>query len=398
MTASTGDSDRKKSPLRRWMILVWALAFFFLLDVGIRIYFSQPNMLERNIDRGIGSLPYFFNQMDRHRGPSVAWVGASVMQGYQNVSADRTFPALVEQTLGKSAKYNSIKSFNLAAAGHNFGDHYSIFTEALRHKPDLVVVAIHFKSFSQHASTSIPIQHEELTAFLPNDDKLAELLDRFRVTKFEYRMFRMDQAIRNVWALYRYRELIPQMAFHTADPPAYVMNDYFRATFGFYSEERQSARLRYDDPEERSIDYLWKLLPDSLIARNHEICANLDFSDSNINWRTFKDICELARKKKVNVLFYLTPINHAIVAQEKFFDWNMLRGFKQAVAQQVRGNGHLLVDLTTTVDSAFFSDTDHINMNGHAQVAYRMSREVKKALDRGKWKSNKKKQKKAKRK
>lgn len=373
------------------MVVVWALVFFVLIDIGVRIYFSQADLVVRNIDRGIGSLPYLFNQMDKHRGTKVAWVGASVLQGYQNVAPDRTFPALVEHVLGKTKQYGNIRSYNLGAAGHNFGDHYCITAEALRHKPDLVVVAIHFKSFSQHISTSVPIQHKNLTAYLPRGAKRDELLNRFRVTPVQFAKYRIDAITQKIWGFYRYHDLINQMASESADSPAYVILDRYRAAFGMYSEQIQSART--SGFEDRSVDYLWKLLPDTLVMRNHEICSNLDFSDSNINWRTFKDLCELGRKKKANMIFYLTPINRALVAEKNFFDWNMLRGFKQVVAQQVRGNGHLLVDATNVVDYAFFSDTDHINMNGHAQMGIRMTKEVKKALDRGGWKPSRKKRK-----
>jgi hypothetical protein len=384
------DNPKSDTPkIRPKWVFFWAIAFFVLLDVIVRIYFAQPNLLLRNIDRGIGSLPYLFSQMDKHEGPKIAFVGASVMQGYQNVAADRTFSALVERQLNATAKYKGTKSFNLASAGHNFGDHYCLLAETIRHKPDLIVVAMHFKSFSQHISTGVPIQHKSLVNYISNDPKRDEMLRRFQISKTDYYLYRLDGLVRRISAFYRYHELIPQMISGSADSPPFAILDHYKAALGLYSTSQAVARMH--DPEDRSTDYLWKLLPEQLVMHNHEICSNLDFSDSNVNWRSFKDICELGRKEKVNILFYLTPINKAIVTEQNFFDWNILRNYKQVVIQQVRQNGHLLADVTNAVDAPYFSDTDHLNMNGHAQVSRKMTKEIKKALDRGGWKPTRRK-------
>ena len=53
--------------------------------------------------------------------------------------------------------------------------------------------------------------------------------------------------------------------------------------------------LIYDKADEN-------FMPDSVIVRNHEICSSLDFSDSNVNWRTFKDLCKLGADEKQNML------------------------------------------------------------------------------------------------
>lgn len=384
MTKTNKDAKNKKPGIRRIRVLIWAIVFFLLLNVGVSLYFSQPELLLGNIDRGIGSLPYLFNQMDNNKkGTTVAWVGASVMQGYLNVSPDRTFPELVERLLRKEKKHQDLRSFNLAAAGHNFGDHYCVLEEAIRHNPDLIVVAIHFKSFSQHTSTSIPIQHKSMVRYLHDDPKKDELLSRFGIEIKDYYRFRLDGVARKISAFYRYHELMTEMATDSADPPTYVIQDLYKEAAGFHFAARKVARMHA--LEDRSIDYLWKLLPGQLITRNHEICSNLDFSDSNINWRTFQDLCELGKREEANILFYLTPINKAFVEEKHFFEWDVLRNYKHAVIEQIRGAGHLLFDATNRVDPAFFSDTDHMNTNGHAQLAKSMAKEVKRALKRGQY-------------
>lgn len=364
------------------MVLVWVLVLFFALEVGTRIYFARPGITDRNIEKGIDALPYLFDQMDKHKGKKIAWIGSSVLQGFLNVEDGRNFTSIVENNLHKTKKYKNAKCFNLAAAGNNFGDHYCILEEALRHNPDLIVVAIHFKSFSQHTSTNVPIRRREMVTYLHDDPKFNELMKRWQIGNTEYLKMKVDNIIKKLWAFYRYKGLIASMITGTSSTPTNQIQDWYMAEFGYYSEEIQDARLA--TPDDHNVDYLWKLLPEKLVLRNYELSSTLDFSDSNINWRTFKDLCELGRKNNANVMFYLTPINRAIVEEKKFFNWSILNEYKHVVAQQVRGNNHMLIDMTNEVDSAYFSDTDHMNMNGHAQVARRFTDEVEKALKRGK--------------
>ena len=370
----------KNNKPRPWMILIWVIVFFVVLDIGVRVYFSQPDLLTRNVAKGIDALPYLWNQMDRHKGTNVAWVGASVLQGFLNVDNGRTFPDLVERELRKTDKYADLKGYNLAAAGDNFGDHYCILWETLKHDPDLIVVAIHFKSFSAAMVEDGPMRRPELIPLIDDPGKRKIMTKRYQIDTPDFYRYKLTMMLGKPWAFYRYRNLMVQLATQESDPPTAQFFQWYKGEMNFISPEAQEVML--NSAEHHSTDYLWKLLPERLISRNHKIAATLDFTDSNINWQTFKDMCKLGKKKHAKMLFYLTPINREFVEAEKFFDWNLLTHYKQAVARVVQANGHMLVDVTSEVDSAFFSDTDHINSNGHAQLARRMTYEVQKALER----------------
>jgi hypothetical protein len=380
MTKKSTDIPRKM-PIRKGRVIIWVLVFFVVLEIGTRLFFLQPGLTSRNIEKGAKSMDYLWSQMDRHEGEDIAWVGSSVLQGFLNVDNGKTFVDMVERRLRKTEEFGDARCYNLSAAGNNFGDHYCVLTETMRHDPDLVIVAIHFKLFSQHNSANHPIRRPELVAYIADDPRLPELLKRFQMNHGDFWKYRMDHWVRNVWAFYRYHELMLQIPTNTGSSPVNQIKDWYFTEMDIYSEDAQEARIA--TAEDHNVDYLWKLLPEKLVLKNYQICSTLDFSDSNINWRTFKDLCELGKKKKANMLFYLTPINRAFVEEKNFFDWKMLNGYKQAIARQVLGNGHRLIDLTNTVDPAYFSDTDHINMNGHRQVSRRMTKEAKKALRQG---------------
>ena len=64
-----------------------------------------------------------------------------------------------------------------------------------------------------------------------------------------------------------------------------------------------------------------------------------------------------------------------------FFDWeSMIPVYKENIYHVMRLYRHKLVDCSFSVNPAFFSDTDHINMNGHRQLAGRLARDIHRQL------------------
>jgi hypothetical protein len=135
--------------------------------------------------------------------------------------------------------------------------------------------------------------------------------------------------------------------------------------------------------EERNADYLWKVIPDHVVQLQYHHCEAFDFSDENLNWATFKEMAAYAKRRRVNLLFFLNPINEDFVKAKGFFDWGeVMPLFKQRVLEVTQANGLPLFDATTRIDPRYFSDLDHLNMNGHRQMAQALLPHVLHALRR----------------
>jgi hypothetical protein len=362
---------------RKLRVALMVLGLFVVLEIAVRVFFARPGIVVRNEENNPQSMPYLLDQLHKHKGEKVVCVGSSVMQGYLNSWDDRAFPSMAEKILREKYGRKNLRVFNLATAGNNFGDHLCVLNRVLEEEPDLVVQAIHFKLFSAFKPTSI--NRKENAYYLLGNPRLTDYLKRFNISAKDWIAIYLSGKIGDAWHLYGHRDLISLLAFGTKKVPQAEIKTAFADAFGFSTEEAVLARLH--TPEEHNQEYLWKLLPQSLVNKHYEILGNFDFSDNNANWVSFVDTAKLGDEHDQKMLWYLTPMNKPFIDEMHFFDWDrVVPVYKERVYQVLRANRHKLVDYSMSVHSANFSDTDHINMAGHKQVAKRMARDIDEML------------------
>ena len=355
------------------------LALFLLCEVAVRIYFSRPNLVIRNSGNDNQSMQYLFEQMHKYEGQGerIAFVGSSVMQGYINAYDNRSFPSMAQNILRKKYGYKKLKTFNLGVAGANFADHLCILNQVLKEEPDAIVHAIHFKLFSTHRAK--PISRESNIYYLWGVPEFSRYFKRFNIPPKKFASIYLDHKIGEVFKLYGHKDLITHLVTGAERVAMEQVNRRFQGTFGFLTEEALLARLH--TPDDHNQEYLWKLLPKPLLKQNYEICGNFNFTDENEAWLNFKDECKLADQKDQTIMWYFTPMNRAFIEERQFFDWRkVIPVYKENVYSVVRQYRHQLQDYSLSVDTANFSDTDHITMNGHKQVARRVAKDIDKFL------------------
>lgn len=369
----------------------YRIALFFLLlvvvtDVAVRVYFLRRGIVDRNPGNTTAAMDYLFGQMKRAKHPKVVFIGSSVTQGYGNCPPGKHFPGLVGKELRKYPQYKNARTFNLSSAGNRFGDHFGNMVESNRYQPDLFVIAIHLKMFSVHSSLIDPITHDEVLYYFRDEPDYQrggpkDLFKRFRVKDERYRQIWLDFQMKQISGLYKYRRLIGYLISGQHQLPAAAMSDRLRAWLGILDEIMVES---YDTThEERNADYLWKVIPSHVVQLNYHQCEAFDFSDENIGWLTFKDLCEYGQKNNLNILFFINPINHDFVDQKQFFDWGeVMPLFKQRILSVTRQYGYQVVDCTDRIDPRYFSDLDHLNMNGHKQMTQILMPHILTALRR----------------
>jgi len=358
---------------RFFRIAAFALIILALFDLGLRFYFHSETRIFRNVSKGNSSLPYLFEVMDRHKGTTIAFLGSSVMQGYINCGDREHFPYLVGENLRK-AGIKRTRTINLASAGNHFGDDFCLLYETLKHKPDLVIIEVHFKLFSTYGEFAKAISHEDNTYYIRDYPERDKLLEMFQIGNSDYRQILFENAIKRVWAFYRYKDMVTDHWTDSSDPPAFLSAQSFLDTFDFTNYEAKMARRH--NPETHDQEYLWKVLPENLINRDISICNALDTTQTSVNWVILKMIAELGKQHKQKMIFYFSPVNRAFIDQYQLFDMKKLDDIKMEAAHIALEYGHYFLDYTNVVKPAFFSDTDHINRSGHRQVAERMSGDI----------------------
>lgn len=358
---------------RVYRIVLFFVILTLLTEVGVRVYFRQPGLIERNPGNTTAATRYLLEQMGRAKSPKLVFIGSSVTQGYGNCPDGKHFPALVAENLRKRKKYQHAQSFNMSSAGNRYGDHFGNLVASMPTKPDLIITAVHIKMFSTHASLMDPVNQRSNVYYLRNEPEYwkggsQDLFARFRMKKAQYRNIWLDEKVGDLLGLYRYRRLL-----------GYFLTGNYRFP-GASAADRVRAGMKMMDPimveahdtnhEERNADYLWKVIPKHVIALQYQQCEAFDLSDENLNWLTFRDYCEYGQKHGLKMLFFLNPINRGFVEDKEFFEWDeVVPIFRKRTTAMARSYGHHVIDMTERIDPRYFSDLDHINMNGHEQFA-----------------------------
>jgi hypothetical protein len=190
---------------------------------------------------------------------------------------------------------------------------------------------------------------------------------RIRLSRDRFREIWIDFQVQKLSGVYRYRRLMSYLVSGQHQFPAQAASDRLRAWLGFMDPILVEA---YDTNfEERNADYLWKVIPEHVVQLQYQHTEAFDFSDENINFMTLRDFCDYAQKRKIKVLFFLNPINKDFAADRGFFNWDeVVPTFRSRLTSMIRSYGHMVVDATQAIDSRYFSDLDHLNMNGHKQM------------------------------
>lgn len=358
--------------------LGWATLLFILLDIVIRIVFSQSGLALRNQGVNSAAMDYLFEQMDADDAKvKTAWLGASVMQGYKNVPEDKTVSVLTVADLKR--KGLSISGYNLAVAGNNMGDNYLLAHESLKNGANLLVVSLHYKLFSDHGSQKMPVIHKEFVNYLKDSKDSGPIRKKLlKIAPGTWREVHMDRTLAKYWALFRYRSFIFEVLTKTDRPPLEIIEYHYKMDLGFMMDEViGAAKMTYED---RNTDSLWKQTPQIIAMKNRAAYKEIDLSPKNRRWEIIDLMCKEATKNNAVILFYLTPINRPSINKFKLFNWNHLERFKADVTKLIESKGHLVADLTEAVDPKYFTDFDHLNMNGHKQLSQKIEPDLIRAM------------------
>ena len=363
----TDEKKRAKPRFRLFYALGWTVALFVVLDVLLRLLFAQPGLMVRNEGLTAQAYDYLFGQMEKSRAKvRVAWMGASVMQGLKNVDRYNTYPLLI----GKALRENGldVDSFNFAMAGNNLGDFYALTIEAAKHGANVVPVALHYKGFTKGNKLGSPMRYGSNAYYARGiDDFFKVRSNEFKVKNSEWQEAWLDQTLGRIWKLYNNRNMLFVLASNSDQTPMEYFSFHYKILFGFgLAGIVESGAMTY---ESRNQDNLWDQLPAPLMITNFQLFKNVDISEGRVQWSILDRLCMEANANNIVLLFYFAPINKSAIAKLKFFEWQKFKQWKLRAATHILQSGHMIEDMSDKVDNRYFTDFDHLNTNGHAQMA-----------------------------
>ena len=134
-------------------------------------------------------------------------------------------------------------------------------------------------------------------------------------------------------------------------------------------------------PEKRNQDNLWRLQPESYHVHNRKAYAAVKLDRDDDHFRLLEMISALSEAQSVKLVFFVNPLNRAMNRQQRYWTTEQFTQFCSLTREIVEAHGNRWVNLVDAVDNRFFTDEDHLNMNGHAQLAAALAGPVADALE-----------------
>ncbi len=337
---------------------------------------SRPNLVLRNEGRSDFFNDYFFHQMrlttDR---PAVAYFGASVIQGFVNSRPEATMPYRVQEYLLDEGIPS--RSFNLAVIGNSFGDHMALASESIRNGVDLLVIPLHFKLFSGQGTLNRMVVHKDNVFYLRSRADFKMLRRKIlKVPDNEWGKIRIRKNLEFVWAFYRQRKLLSFWLTGETGPFPKALTTCLAKRIDALGPLIKTAY----NPDQRNADNLWKDKSAIYHDSNRNTYSKIELSRDIIHFQTLELLCAMAADRKANLLFYLIPLNRKANAKFHYFDWKEHARLKEMIQEMAGEYGHGFVDLTDAADNRYFTDGDHLNMNGHDELARALTPSIAQAL------------------
>jgi len=352
----------------RWVIPV-VLILFAATDAAVLRLERVPGLILRNEGRSHFAERYMFRQMhftkDR---PVVAFFGASVIQGYINTTPETAAPVVTERVLfDRGIK---TRCFNLACLGNNLGDHLALGTEAARNGADLLVIPLHFKLFSNLGTLGFMSFYREDVTYLRRRPDFLRLRRRLlKVSDREYQEIRLKQFFVRHWAYYRERRLVSHVLTGNAFPIPVQVQQWLLTLGGVEMSDSDTPLGKFNNPEERNRDNLWKLQPRSYHDNQIDTYRQISVDPRGRHFQVLRLVNGLSGRSDAKILFYMIPLNRTAINRFGYFKWEQHAAFKRLTEEMALRAGNHFVDLTDAVDDRYFTDGDHLNINGHAKLA-----------------------------
>lgn len=352
------------------MVLIIALVLLVLFDIWIKSVVAQPNIILRNEGPRPMAVPYLLEQMERDKGVSIAWAGSSVLQGVNCTTAKTTAPILVQKLLRE--KGLPVTSYNLSFAGNVIADNYCLSHASINHKADIVVFELVFGLLLGRGA-GFQNAKAEFIYYLKDLPDFIDVRNNLMMTNgTAWKKHAPYLAIKNRWALLRHKEVILYHFTGRFEDPSTQIGDKLMLRAGM-PVVRQGHRIYANLPREKNINYYWKGMTAHFINAATTMFKNkmsrLNLTPSDPKMRMVARACWEGKMKNTPVLFYFAPLNREALVEHDSMDWEIYDKYRIMVTAILKEQGCDLLDLTDSVESKYFTDSQHMNMNGHSALA-----------------------------
>ncbi len=367
------------------LVMLIAIVLLFVLDIWVKSVVAKPGLILRNEGPHPIAVPYLLEQIEKENSFSLAWAGSSVLQGVNCTTPETTAPIVLQNML----RQNGFKatSYNLSFAGNVVADNYCLAHASMNRNADLVVFELVFGLFLgrglgfQNAKIDFIYYIQDLPDFAHVRNKLMMTSNGL----WNRNYLRLAQ--KRKWALLLHREVLLNYFTGRFEDPSTQIGD--RLMLNAKMDVARNGHFLFKDlPTQKNEDYYWRKMTAEFIhaARKQfkEKMGRLDLSQKDPKMRLIARVCWESKIKNVPVLFYFAPLNREALVTHQSMDWEVYNRYIDTVTGILNERGCQVTNLTDAVESRHFTDSQHLNMNGHRELAGALYEPIAKIINREK--------------
>jgi lysophospholipase L1-like esterase len=353
--------------MSRWLRLrplVFCLCFLILLDVGVRVWvqrtppypwdgrFREGNIYPYEVAGALAALGQAQGSFN------IVLIGDSVLRGAHLYDWE-TARGVLEYHFRQDYPDRNIRVWNFALAGSRGADKYAMLRLVAPYKPDLVVMNIDYKFFN-----SPKLSYQFLADAFQDDPDVYRFNAAIGLDPFEEIV---QHRVKNLWALYRYREWINYHIF--GDAPYNLVGEWVEdPKVDRHANEWVDPRKPWYEKNLQITDHLRNLY------------ATEPITPDNGNYMAWERIANFIEQEKIPAFIYWTPQNHRFLGP--LIDTPGYEHNRQVVAKLFAGRNLTYKDYDRAMDDldltqGAFIDGDHLTPVGSKRFADRLYQDIR---------------------
>lgn len=264
-------------------------------------------------------------------------------------------PALLESALSKQALDMNVRVSEWAFASASMYHYYCMFYKAAEYSPDLLIIPINWNSFGRIWMRLARDDYPELCAIVPLDNGLRGSENPVRLKRIS--LTRQLQYKLEIFSLYPIglrgwarEKLNAGSARNAATSDA--------------EEQEFTERKRLNDQKFYQDAYPW------------------DITENDENCQFIRAIVELASRRGVKILFYISPLNEEYLESVGYLDRKAFEASKQNIIEATKGRGIHCMDLSGFLKDEDFRDSlEHYFIDARKRLAETLAPKVLEILN-----------------
>lgn len=341
-------------------VLLWLILGLLLVDLGLNWYLDRRVLVAQDWrvnNPDLGTLRVVLDRIERASGAVVVCLGDSEMYG-SSTPATATIPAYLGKALRQRFPGQEVTVINLGLKGLKPAEAYFLVRQLAQLPVDVLVYNISRGWFGEKGG----LRFQDVLLLPGNREAARRLGLKATAPDLEEKL---GQRVAELWSFYRYRQVVARDFLRL---PELVRGSAER----FHSPREWQQKQQ----QQQGLARPWWEKKQMLLQGGGGKLAPLNLTEKNLEWRLYLELLREWQKTGRPALVYTTPANLELLRQKFQIDSRRWRQEQHQILEAVRQQQLVALDYTQLLDSRYFTDEIHLQVEGNRLVAEKLAQEL----------------------